>query len=130
MDRIDLHIEVQAVPYEKLSDKREGETSNEIRTRVTKARAIQEKRFEEVNGIYSNAQLTPKLHKEHCKINKEGDKLMKNAMEVLGLSARSYGRIFKVARTIADLDSAKNIKVSHIAEAIQYRSLDRDGWLG
>jgi len=130
MDRIDLHIEVQPVPYEKLSDKREGETSNEIRERVTIARAIQEKRFGEVNGIYSNAQLTPKLQKEHCKIDKEGDKLMKNAMEVLGLSARSYGRIFKVARTIADLDNAKNIKVSHIAEAIQYRSLDRDGWLG
>jgi len=130
MDRIDLHIEVQPVPYEKLADKRVGETSKEIRERVATARLIQEKRFEDVQGIYSNAQLTPKLQKEHCKIDKEGEQLMKNAMEVLGLSARSYGRIFKVARTIADLDSKQNITANHIAEAIQYRSLDRDGWLG
>ena len=130
MDRIDMHIEVQQVPYEKLSDKREGETSIEIRKRVTKARMIQEKRFENITGLYSNAQLTPKLQKEHCKIDVEGEKLMKNAMEVLGLSARSYGRMFKVARTIADLDNAEDIKVNHIAEAIQYRSLDREGWLG
>lgn len=130
MDRIDLHIEVQAVPYEKLADKKEGESSEVIRERVIIARKIQGDRFKYSEGIYSNAQLTPKLQKQHCKIDAVGEQLMKNAMEVLGLSARSYGRIFKVARTIADLDSSTDIQANHIAEAIQYRSLDRDGWLG
>lgn len=130
MDRIDLHIEVQPVPYEKLSDKREGESSTEIRQRVIKAREIQEKRYKNYKGIHSNAQLTPKLSKKYCEINVAGELLMKNAMEKLGLSARSYGRIFKVARTIADLDHKENIEAEHIAEAIQYRSLDRNGWIG
>lgn len=129
MDRIDLHIEVQPVPYEKLSDKREGETSEEIRKRVVNARKLQEKRYADYKGIHSNAQLTPKLTKKYCKIDEAGEMLMKNAMEKLGLSARSYNRIFKVARTIADLDNKPNIEVNHIAEAIQYRSLDRNGWL-
>lgn len=130
MDRIDLHIEVQAVPYEKLSDKREGESSSVIRERVIKARKIQQQRFVATEGVHSNSQLSPKLLKQYCQINKEGDALMKNAMEKLGLSARSYDRIFKVARTIADLGDSENIEVHHIAEAIQYRSLDREGWLG
>lgn len=130
MDRIDLHIEVQPVPYEKLSDKRDGESSETIRNRVLEARKLQEARYRDYNGIHSNAQLTPKLTKKYCKIDEAGEQLMKNAMEKLGLSARSYGRIFKVARTIADLDNKENIQAQHIAEAIQYRSLDRGGMLG
>lgn len=130
MDRIDLHIEVQPVPYEKLSDRKEGESSEIIRKRVIKARKIQENRFKGLEGIHNNAQLTPKLVKQHCQIDAAGEALMKNAMDKLGLSARSYGRIFKVARTIADLEDSEKIQASHIAEAINYRSLDRDGWLG
>jgi magnesium chelatase family protein len=130
MDRIDLHVEVQAVPYEKLADKREGESSATIRERVMKARKIQEERYKGIEGIHCNAQITPKLEKVHCKIDAGGEALMKNAMEKLGFSARSYGRIFKVARTIADLENEANIQAHHIAEAIQYRSLDRDGFLG
>jgi magnesium chelatase family protein len=130
MDRIDLHVEVQAVPYEKLADKREGESSATIRERVMKARKIQEERYKGIEGIHCNAQLTPKLEKVHCKIDAVGEALMKNAMEKLGFSARSYARIFKVARTIADLEAAADIQAHHIAEAIQYRSLDRDGFLG
>ncbi|MCT4581977.1 MAG: YifB family Mg chelatase-like AAA ATPase [Flavobacteriales bacterium] len=130
MDRIDLHIEVQPVPYEKLSDKRNGESSTSIRQRVLEARKIQEIRYNQYQGIHSNAQLSPKLTKKYCVIDKAGEALMKNAMEKLGFSARSYGRIFKVARTIADLDKKEHIEAQHIAEAIQYRSLDRNGWLG
>jgi len=130
MDRIDLHIEVQPVPYEKLADKNTGETSLTIRKRVIAARQIQIERFKEFEGLHCNAQLTPKLVKKYCSICKESEALLKNAMDHLGLSARSYGRIFKVARTIADLDNAQNISVNHIAEAIQYRGLDREGWLG
>ena len=130
MDRIDLHIEVQPVPYDKLADKTTGETSADIRARVILARKIQELRFKVIEGVHSNSQLTPKLEKMHCKIDTAGEALMKNAMEKLGLSARSYGRIFKVARTIADLEASTNIEAHHIAEAIQYRSLDRDGWSG
>jgi magnesium chelatase family protein len=121
---------VQPVPYDKLADKNIGETSADIRARVILARKIQEIRFKGIEGIHSNSQLTPKLEKMHCKIDAAGEALMKNAMEKLGLSARSYGRIFKVARTIADLEASPNIEAYHIAEAIQYRSLDRDGWTG
>ena len=128
MDRIDLHIEVQPVPYEKLSSNRIGESSEIIRGRVMKAREIQQGRFKERSGIHCNAQLTPKLTKMFCKIDAGGEALMKNAMEKMGFSARSYGRIFKVARTIADLDNSESIKTQHIAEAIQYRSLDRGGF--
>lgn len=130
MDRIDLHIEVQQVPYEKLSMKKEGESSFTIRERVIKARNIQQKRYKDQEHIYNNAQITPKLQKTYCQIDNKGEKLLKNAMDILGLSARSYSRIFKVARTIADLDESENIQSNHIAEAIQYRSLDREGWLG
>lgn len=130
MDRIDLHIEVQPVPYEKLSDKREGESSETIRQRVLEARKIQENRYLNYKGVHSNAQLSPKLTKKYCEIDQPSELLLKNAMEKLGLSARSYTRIFKVARTIADLDNKQNIETHHIAEAIQYRSLDRGGMLG
>lgn len=130
MDRIDLHVEVSPVPYEKLADRREGEPSEIIRQRVVIARKIQEERYKGVQGIHCNAQLTPKLVKQHCQIDTAGQELMKQAMEKLGLSARSYHRIFKVARTIADLGHCPNIEMRHLAEAISYRSLDRDGWLG
>ena len=129
MDRIDLHIEVNPVPYEELSNKSKGEKSCEIRTRVVQARAIQIQRFRDQPGVHSNAQITPRLQEKHCKIDAAGEAVLKMAMNRLGLSARSYGRIFKVARTIADLDGSSTIASKHIAEAIQYRSLDREGWL-
>jgi magnesium chelatase family protein len=130
LDRIDLHVEVTPVSFNELSTKGSGETSNEIRERVIAARQIQEKRFEKNNGIHANAQVTSKILKEICEINQEGKDLLKKAMDRLGLSARAYDRILKVARTIADLEKSENIKTSHLAEAIQYRSLDREGWAG
>jgi magnesium chelatase family protein len=129
MDRIDLHIEVTPVPYEQLSDTRKGEPSSVIRERVQKARQHQINRFKGENGVYTNAQMSPKQIDEYCVIDDKGKLLMKNAMEKLKLSARSYARILKVARTIADLDNSENIQNNHLAEAIQYRSLDREGWL-
>ena len=129
LDRIDLHVEVSSVPFEKLAEKEAGESSEHIRERVISAREVQKKRFEGVEGIHSNAQLTPKLTKEHCEVDEMGEKILKNAVEKLGFSARSYARILKVSRTIADLDHSEKIQPQHIAEAIQYRSLDRDGWV-
>lgn len=130
MDRIDLHLEVSSVPFEELKNRAEGESSQSIRQRVVAARSIQNKRYEGIEGIYSNAQLEPKQMRKWCQIDGMGEQLLKNAVERLGFSARSYNRILKVARTIADLDASEKIKSQHIAEAIQYRSLDRDGWLG
>ncbi len=129
MDRIDLHIEVNPVAFEELRDRTPGESSSSIRQRVIGAREIQNQRYAEVKGVYSNAQLTPKLMKVHCEIDGTGEALLKNAVERLGFSARSYARILKVARTIADLEGSSSIASSHLAEAIQYRSLDREGWL-
>ena len=130
MDRIDLHIEVPAVKFDELSDERKGEHSVSIRNRVVEARKLQALRLKEFSGIHYNAQLTPKLIEKFCKIDKNGKLLIKTAMNKLGFSARSYSRILKVARTIADLDRSNKIKATHLAEAIQFRSLDRDGWLG
>jgi magnesium chelatase family protein len=130
MDRIDLHIEVNPVPFNELTDKTQGENSASIRERVMRAREIQTERYKDLEGIHSNAQLTPKLMKVHCEVDAAGNALLKNAVERLGFSARSYTRILKVARTIADLEAAPNIESRHVAEAIQYRSLDREGWLG
>lgn len=130
MDRIDLHIEVSPVPFNELSEKAGGENSDAIRKRVTQARQIQIDRYDQTPDIHSNAQLTPKLMKIYCEVDEAGNKLLKNAVERLGFSARSYARILKVARTIADLDSAESIGSQHVAEAIQYRALDREGWLG
>lgn len=130
MDRIDLHIEVSPVPFNELSDKESGESSATIRERVAAAREIQTARYLNFDSIHSNAQLTPKLMKKYCQVDEAGNRLLKNAVEKLGFSARSYARILKVARTIADLDSADNVESQHVAEAIQYRSLDREGWLG
>ncbi|MCZ4410272.1 YifB family Mg chelatase-like AAA ATPase [Cryomorphaceae bacterium 1068] len=129
LDRIDLHIEVNPVPFDELRNRENGEASRSIRERVVKARNIQTKRYEKEKEIYSNSQLSPKLQKKHCEIDSAGEALLKNAVERLGFSARSYARILKVARTIADLDASQNIATHHLAEAIQYRSLDRDGWM-
>ncbi len=130
MDRIDLHIEVSPVPFDELSNKAAGEGSASIRQRVREAREIQTARYAEYPGIHSNAQLTPKLMKVYCEVDESGNRLLKNAVERLGFSARSYARILKVARTIADLEASESIQSRHVAEAIQYRSLDREGWLG
>ena len=130
LDRIDLQIEIVPVPFEKLSDKRNGESSEAIRKRVIKARQIQEKRFAEFPGIYCNAQMTPKLLTTFAQPNEEGFKLLKNAMARLNLSARAYDRILKVSRTIADLEGSEQIQTSHLAEAIGYRNLDRENWAG
>ena len=130
LDRIDIHIEVTPVPFEKLADDRKAESSVEIRKRVTAAREIQTKRFEEIENIHYNAQMSSKLIREYCALDDQSKELLKTAMERLNLSARAYDRILKVARTIADLDAAPTVISQHIAEAIQYRSLDRDGWLG
>lgn len=127
LDRIDLHIEVKPVEYKKISSEEQCETSEEIRKRVNKARRIQLERYKEMN-IYSNSELTPTLMEKFCKLDSFSKELLKNAFEKLGLSGRAYGRILKVARTIADLDESENIKKVHIAEAIQYRSLDRKYW--
>lgn len=129
LDRIDLHIEVNPVPFEQLRNRESGEPSRSIRKRVIEARNIQTRRYLGEKEIYANAQLTPKLQKKHCEIDSAGEALLKNAVERLGFSARSYARILKVARTIADLDASENIATQHLAEAIQYRSLDRDGWM-
>ena len=127
LDRIDIQIEVSPVKYEKLGNDEMPESSAEIKKRVNEARIIQRKRYEKEN-IYSNSSLTPNLITKYCALDKESKELLKNAFEKLGLSARAYGRILKVARTIADLEKSENIQKSHIAEAIQYRSLDKKYW--
>lgn len=129
LDRIDLHIEVTPVPFEKLTQEQQSESSLEIRKRVTAARAIQSLRFENLELVHYNAQMNVKHLRNYCKLSDESTELIKVAMDKLNLSARAYDRILKVARTIADLDAAPNIASHHIAEAIQYRSLDREGWL-
>lgn len=130
LDRIDIHIEVTPVPFEKLSDEQKGESSVEIRKRVTVAREIQTSRFNDLPNVHYNAQMSTKQIREYCKLEESSKLLLKNAMERLNLSARAYDRILKVARTIADLSNAEHIIGEHITEAIQYRSLDREGWLG
>lgn len=128
LDRIDLHVEVVAVPFEKLTEKSQGESSASIRKRVVEARKIQEERFKGSKNIHANAQMSPKQLRQVCRIDDAGQKILKNAMEKLNLSARAYDRILKVARTIADLDKAPYIRSEHLAEAIHFRSLDRETW--
>jgi magnesium chelatase family protein len=130
LDRIDLHVEVTPVPFSELSSHKMSENSNDVRERVIKAREIQEKRYEAHAGTYANAQMSSKLLKEICVINQVGHNLLKTAMDRLNLSARAYDRILKVSRTIADLAASDDIRPEHLAEAIQYRSLDREGWGG
>ncbi len=130
LDRIDLHVEVTPVSFNELSSQQSSEQSDAIRERVIKAREIQEERFGDSNGVYSNAQMSSKQLKEICQISQIGQTLLKSAMDKLNLSARAYDRILKVSRTIADIDGSEDIKPEHLAEAIQYRSLDREGWGG
>ncbi|GAC1386492.1 MAG: YifB family Mg chelatase-like AAA ATPase [Ginsengibacter sp.] len=130
LDRIDLHVEVTPVAFNELSSVEKAEKSSNIRERVIKARTIQQERYAGIGGIYCNAQMSSKMLKEICVINSAGSNLLRVAMEKLNLSARAYDRILKVSRTIADLSASPEIKVEHLAEAIQYRSLDREGWGG
>ncbi|MDE5670199.1 MAG: YifB family Mg chelatase-like AAA ATPase [Eubacterium sp.] len=127
LDRIDLHIEVEPVDYEKLSSKNKEETSAEIRKRVNRAREIQRKRFEGTD-ISCNAKMSPKVTKEFCVLTDEASNLLKLSFDKLGLSARAYDKILRIARTIADLEESEGIEISHVAEAIQFRSLDRKYW--
>jgi len=128
LDRIDIHIEVTPVPFSSLSDKSKSESSEVIRERVSKARKIQQDRFSEHINTTCNAQITPVMMQKYCKLKPEGEILLQKAMDMLKLSARAYDRILKVARTIADLDNSVQIDNHHLAEAIQYRSLDRETW--
>jgi magnesium chelatase family protein len=130
LDRIDIHIEVTPVPFDKLTETRKGESSIEIRKRVTSAREIQSKRFFAFESIHYNAQMSTKQIREFCALDEISLQLLKTAMERLNLSARAFDRILKVSRTIADLENSEIVNSNHIAEAIQYRSLDREGWLG
>src|SRR4051812_33802564 len=131
LDRIDLHVEVTPVAFSELSNTQsKGESSSSIRERVIKAREIQTERYKGTAGMYANAQMSSKQLREICVINQAGESLLKRSMERLNLSARAYDRILKVSRTIADLAGSENIKVEHLAEAIHYRSLDREGWAG
>ncbi len=130
LDRIDLHVEVTPVAFSELSSIKPAEHSKDIRERVLAAREMQAERYKNNPGIYCNAQISSKMLKEICVINTVGANLLKAAMEKLNLSARAYDRILKVSRTIADLAQSADIKPEHLAEAIQYRSLDREGWAG
>lgn len=130
LDRIDLHVEVTPVNFNELSSERLTEKSESIRGRVTLARDVQIKRFEEKADVFCNAQMSPNMVRHLCRISESGQALLKQAMEKLGLSARAYDRILKVSRTIADLAGSEEILLEHLAEAIHYRSLDREGWAG
>lgn len=130
LDRIDLHVEVTPVSFDEMSSERQEEKSAAIRKRVVKARETQTERFEETEGIYCNAQMQTRHLREVCRVGKESQDLLRHAIDKLNLSGRAYDRILKVARTIADLEDSENIETGHIAEAIQYRSLDREGWMG
>lgn len=130
LDRIDIHIEVTPVKYDKLSDQCNNERSETIRKRVVRAREIQAERFKDIQGVYSNSQMSSSMQRKYCYLDETGGRLLKTAMEMRGLSARAYDRILKVARTIADLDESENIRTDHISEAINYRNLDREGWTG
>jgi len=129
LDRIDIHIEVPAVKYKELSSERTGESSERIRERVQKSRIAQNQRFEKEKDIFCNAHMQSNEIRKYCKVDDSGQELLKNAITKLGLSARTYDRILKVARTIADLVGSDQILPEYVAEAIQYRSLDRQLWL-
>ncbi len=128
LDRIDIQLEITPVPFEKISEKRPSESSSSIRERVIRARAIQEERFKKYEGIHCNAQMNTRLLHRYASPDDIGLTLLKNAMNRLNLSARAYDRILKVSRTIADLEGSEKIEARHLAEAINYRSLDRESW--
>jgi len=130
LDRIDLHVEVTPVAFSELNTLRPQESSASIRTRVIKGRQVQAERYRNKPGIYCNAQMSSKTLKEVCEIDNAGQSLLKAAIQKLNLSARAYDRIVKVSRTIADLAGSMNIETEHLAEAIHFRSLDREGWAG
>ena len=130
LDRIDMHIEIVPVPFDKISDRTDAEHSSEISKRVIEARTIQDQRFKDIDGVYCNAQMTSKLLNKFALPDKTGMQLMKTAMERLNLSARAYDRILKVSRTIADLEKSECVQPNHLAEAINYRNLDRETWAG
>jgi magnesium chelatase family protein len=130
LDRIDLHVEVVPVSFDEMTANRKSENSDEIRQRVVAARCIQAERFKDQESVYCNAMMPSNQVKKICVVGDAGKSLLKTAMERLGLSARAYDRILKVSRTVADLAGSPEIKTEHLAEAIQYRSLDRDGWAG
>ena len=130
LDRIDLQIEVTPLPFEEMADSRPGESSATIRERVIRARQIQEARYADIPGIYCNAQMNSKLLARHARPDDKGLAMLKTAMNRLNLSARAYDRILKVSRTIADLEGCELIQPAHLAEAIGYRNLDREGWAG
>jgi len=130
LDRIDIHIEVVPVDYEKLAAKASAESSSIVRARVVRARQRQSDRYSGMNGIYCNAQMTSALIRQYCHLDSSSESLLKLAMEKRGLSARAYDRILKVSRTIADLEGEESIRADHISEAINYRNLDREGWAG
>lgn len=129
LDRIDLHVEVNKVSFDELSQKAQGESSGPIRERVIACREIQQQRFMGMD-VHCNAQMSSRMVRKICRIDEAGSGILKKAMTSLGLSARAYDRILKVARTIADLERSEEIRGHHLAEAVQYRSLDREGWLG
>lgn len=130
LDRIDIHLEIVPVPFDKLSGEHNEESSSQIRERVIKARRIQEVRFEKEEHIHCNAQMNPKLLRKYGQLDEASKQLLKKAIDSLSLSARAYDRILKLARTIADLESAEALTIAHVSEAINYRSLDRENWAG
>ncbi|UCH61681.1 MAG: ATP-binding protein [Fidelibacterota bacterium] len=130
LDRIDIHVEVPAVKVEELAHRQDGEKSEVIRTRVEAARERQLSRFEDESNIFANAHMGSKALRRYCPIPADGEDLLTTAINRLGLSARAYDRIIKVGRTIADIAGTDTIQTPHLAEAIQYRSLDRQLWLG
>ena len=130
LDRIDLQLEVTPVKFEALTSQPQGESSAEVRARVVAARARQQKRFENYPGIHCNAMMPSQLMRKFCKVDSECQGLLQKAMDILGFSARAFDRILKVSRTIADLHDSDKIMPDFVAEAIQYRNLDRENWAG
>ena len=130
LDRIDIHMEVVPVPFRELSHSVNSENSTSLRDRVISARIIQQKRFLRIEGVSCNSQMGASLMRQHCQVDQSGQSIIRMAMERLGLSARAYDRILKLARTIADLEESDHIMASHVAEAVNYRNLDREGWSG
>ena len=129
LDRIDVHVEVMAVPFDEMSRREQGEPSSSVRERVEAARAIQQERYMSNPGVHCNAQMTPALVHRYCELEGTGRDLLKLAVQKLGLSARAHDRILKVSRTIADLAGEERVGPAHVSEAVQYRALDRN-WGG